>query len=98
MSPEISDVIEVESNLSHKGDICWFTIGYRAAAIVNSSPKYGRIKYLIEIEGEEPAGPVEIGSKDVLNALSRDIPELVEVEILYRYAGKYNILHGPGKL
>ena len=73
MSPEISDVIEVESNLSHKGDICWFTIGYRAAAIGNSSPKYGRIKYLIEIEGEEPAGPVEIGSKDVLNALSRDI-------------------------
>lgn len=83
VSPEISRTIELDRNLSHKGDTCWFTIGYGTALTkTNVSPVYGRIKYQIGIEGENPFAPVEIADEIQARNLSDGIltsnPEFME--------------------
>lgn len=82
VSPEISRTIELDRNLSHKGDTCWFTIGYEALTKTNASPVYGHIKYRIEIEGENPLVSVEIAdeiqAKDLSDGILTSNPEFME--------------------
>lgn len=81
--PEVVETSDQEEKISYLGDTCWFQVEFQQV-MTKFEPEedFKPFRYVVEIEGLEPADPTVIehdrGMAELIEGLTKELPEFYE--------------------